>query len=538
MTRRLLVIGLDGATWDLLDVLVRAGKMPNLASLMARSVHAPMRSAHPPVTAPAWVSIATGVNPGRHGCFDFNTPEGSLCTLRPLQAWDIAEKTFYEVLAERGRKTVLVNLPVTYPPLTQQPTLTSLLTQGDNAVFPESLREKYPLLSGYRVFPDTRLRARGEAEAYLRDIRAVETARFDAVRSLWEEPWDCFFVVFSGTDWVSHEAFPDLVEGRFERCPQALGMFEDADRYLGWMAERLGPGDHLLMVSDHGFTTAKGIFYLNEWLQQRGFLVPDYARPAFPPSHRMEEEALRAMGGEARRLPPWLLRAVYLNGSARFLAKVYRKLGGTWPLSLAVDPRRSRASALTAECHGITIHAAGRFSEGSVPEASVEGLIADLQGALAELKDPDGGPVFLRADRRESVYHGPQTARAADLLLAPGRWGVAAAIKALKAIPFVFHPTGIHASEGIFLGHGPAFTQGRLPAGTLAVTDVAPLLFHCLGEAIPEGLDGRLHETLFAPGFLAKSPPAFAPVALPDRTRGDLDAAAIQEKLKGLGYMG
>ncbi|NWG76724.1 MAG: alkaline phosphatase family protein, partial [Rubrivivax sp.] len=182
---RLVVLGLDGATWDLLDVLVAAGKMPNLEALCARSVHSRMRSAHPPVTAPAWVSVATGVNPGRHGCFDFNRPDGALGRLRPLQTWDIGEKTFYEVLEERGRGVVLINLPCTYPPLTKHVTLTSLLTQGDNAVFPESLKEKHPLLRDYRIIPDAGLRARGESEAYLRDIRHVETHRFDAIRCLW-----------------------------------------------------------------------------------------------------------------------------------------------------------------------------------------------------------------------------------------------------------------------------------------------------------------------------------------------------------------
>lgn len=536
--RRVIVLGFDGGTWDLLDLLVEAGRMPNLAALLRRSVHAPLRSAHPPVTAPAWVSIATGVNPGRHGCFDFNRPDGALSRLRPLQAWDIAEKTFYEVLAERGRRVVLINLPVTYPPLTPQPTLTSLLTQGDNAVFPPSLKERHPLLQGYRVFPDARLRARGETEAYLQDIRHVETLRFDAVRSLWEEPWDLFFAVISGTDWVSHEAFPDLSEGRFERCPQAVGMFEDADRCLGWMAERLEPGDSLLLVSDHGFTTAKGLFYLNEWLMERGFLQPDYARPAYPPSHRMEEEAQRAMGRNEGTFPAPILRAVHRKGTARFLAKVYRKLGGSWPLFFRPDPARSAASTLTAECHGITVHEQETFADGTVPSSRVGETLGALEEALAGLRDPDGEPVFAGVQRREAAYHGPRTPQAPHLLLQPDRWGVAAAIKALKNIPFVVHPTGIHASQGILLAHGPGLAEGRLGRDLLSVTDVAPLVFYLLGEAIPEGLDGRLVPALFAPGRLEGAPPSYAPVSLPDRSRGDLDAEAIQERLRGLGYMG
>jgi predicted AlkP superfamily phosphohydrolase/phosphomutase len=157
---------------------------------------------------------------------------------------------------------------------------------------------------------------------------------------------------------------------------------------------------------------------------------------------------------------------------------------------------------------------------------------------LKALRDPDGDPVFASVERREAVYHGDRTARAAHLLLGPDQWGVAAAIKALKNIPFVRHTVGIHAAEGIFLGAGPAFASGRLAPRSMAITDVAPLLFHLMGEPIPEGLDGRLVPECLAPGFLEAHPPAFAPVSLPDRTRGDLDAEAIQERLRGLGYMG
>ena len=535
---RVVVIGWDGATWSLLDRLMADGKLPNLSALSGRSVHSTMVSAHPPVTAPAWVSMATGVNPGRHGCFDFNKTDGELATLRPLQAWDIAEKTFYEVLEERGRRVVLINLPVTYPPLTKHITLTSLLTQGDNAVFPEALKDKHPSLRAYRCFPDTTLRARGQVASYLQDIRALEAARFECLKALWDEPWDCFFCVISGTDWVSHEAFPQLVEGRYGEAPEALGMFQDADRYLGWVLERLRPEDHLLMVSDHGFCTAKGIFYLNEWLEEQRFLVPDYSRPTFPPSHRMEESALKAVEGDVAHLPAGVLHAVHRRPVARFFAKVARKLGVTWPLSLAVDPGRSRASTLTAECHGVTIHDESVFADGSVSPSAVPFLEAKLDEALEALRDPDGEPVFASVERREAVYHGPKTVEAAHLLLGPDKWGVAAAIKALKNIPFVRHPLGIHASEGLFLGAGPAFATGRLPPRSVDITDVAPFLFHLLGEPIPELLDGELREPLFREGHLAAHPPTFAPVGLPDRSRQDMDAEAIQERLRGLGYMG
>ncbi len=420
---RVIIVGWDGATWDLLDRLIASDRLPNLKAFLGRAARGPMASTRPPVTAPAWVSIATGVNPGRHGCFDFNKPEDGLSSLRPLQTWDIAEKTFYEVLAERGRRTVLVNLPVSHPPLTDQPTLTSLLTQGDNAIFPEALKDKYPVLDEYRCFPDTRLRAEGESAAYQEDIRAVEAARFNCAKALWEEPWDVFFVVFSGTDWVSHEAFPDLMEGRFEKCSEALGMFEDADGYLGWIVEQARPDDHVLMVSDHGFCEAKGIFHLNEWLASEGYLTPDFHKTAFPPSHKMEEAARKAFEKQGRPMPPGILRLCYGNGLCRFAGKVYRKLFKRWPISLGVDAARSRASTLTAECLGVTVHEAGRWPEGTVQPDQVAPLADEIRAKLSALRDPDGKPVFTAVQKREDVHHGPKARRGRPRPARPGQVG-------------------------------------------------------------------------------------------------------------------
>ena len=68
---RVLVLGLDGATFDLLDAWMERGLMPNVQRLATEGSRAVLRSVMPPVTAPAWTSFATGVRPGKHGVFDF-----------------------------------------------------------------------------------------------------------------------------------------------------------------------------------------------------------------------------------------------------------------------------------------------------------------------------------------------------------------------------------------------------------------------------------------------------------------------------------
>ena len=69
MTRRLLVIGLDGVGFDLVAPWVEAGKLPGLGRLLDEGAQGPLLSTIPPLTGPAWTSFQTGVNPGKHGIF-------------------------------------------------------------------------------------------------------------------------------------------------------------------------------------------------------------------------------------------------------------------------------------------------------------------------------------------------------------------------------------------------------------------------------------------------------------------------------------
>jgi predicted AlkP superfamily phosphohydrolase/phosphomutase len=66
-----IVIALDGATFDLLDPWLDEGVLPTLARLIAGGVSGRLSSTLPPITAPAWASFMTGKNPGKHGVFDF-----------------------------------------------------------------------------------------------------------------------------------------------------------------------------------------------------------------------------------------------------------------------------------------------------------------------------------------------------------------------------------------------------------------------------------------------------------------------------------
>ena len=80
---RVLVIGLDGATFDLIDLWVKEGKLPNLAKCMEQGVRANLKSTPLSNSAQAWSSFITGKNPGKHGIYDFFEPQGSIFSSQP-----------------------------------------------------------------------------------------------------------------------------------------------------------------------------------------------------------------------------------------------------------------------------------------------------------------------------------------------------------------------------------------------------------------------------------------------------------------------
>src|SRR5438105_1769979 len=115
MSNRALIIGIDGGTMDIVEPLVRAGRLPNLARIMARGVSGTLSSVIPPITSPAWSTILSGKNPGKHGVFDFKRPRLGTREV-PVNSTDIKADPLWRLLSRAGKTCCLLNVPMTYPP--------------------------------------------------------------------------------------------------------------------------------------------------------------------------------------------------------------------------------------------------------------------------------------------------------------------------------------------------------------------------------------------------------------------------------------
>lgn len=127
--RRILVIGADGADPAILQRLMEAGQVPNLARLRARGVCAPLLTTFPPVSPVAWTSFLTGVGPARHGVRDFvsKAPGAYQPTLGmfTVAAGDHGLPTYCsrrraltlgQMLTAAGRRSFTLRVPGDFPP--------------------------------------------------------------------------------------------------------------------------------------------------------------------------------------------------------------------------------------------------------------------------------------------------------------------------------------------------------------------------------------------------------------------------------------
>lgn len=513
---KVVVIGLDGATWELLMPLATKGFLPALAKLMSSGSYGELHSTVPPLTATAWASFATGKNPGKTGVFDFVMPGTSLGDMTPVTSRDIYGETFYEILNDNGRRTIMANLPLSYPPRTGNPTITSIMTQGSQLIFPENLTERIPELKEYRLIPNFDLKIQGNVEGYIEDIRSLEQIRFRCAQKLLGLEWDLFFVLFSGTDWVQHEVYDMMISGSLGYDHVAFQLFRDIDSYVGWFVDHLPNGAHLLLVSDHGFAAYKGVFYLNQWLKENGFLVTRYTtKPATAAQHRFAKgiadakpKAKRSIARRAGAAIACALMNALQTSCFHRLPSILQKYGPCANLPLAVDYRRTRAVCTSIELSGVFLNPTGRFRNGIVEAGDASELRERIISGLRNLRDPitNGNAFGMVADRSE-IYWGERAMLAPDIAVVPNNF------LAIPNLPsqgrsnlFDQRKANFHSLDGIFLAYGPAVQEGHR-IHQARIYDIAPTLLHILGVPASEDMDGRVLKEIFADDSeLAKRP--------------------------------
>jgi predicted AlkP superfamily phosphohydrolase/phosphomutase len=525
-----ILFGLDGATFTVLDDLMTRGIMPNLARFQAEGARGFLRSTIPPLTPLAWSSLVTGRTPGQHGVLGFmqyanpNSTSVELVSSRQFTA-----ETIWPMVNRQGKRAGSLNFVAHQP----APKIEGWVVPGwvswrwmkrlsHPAGIIDHLKRQLPGFDVKRLAIDFEEERKSVVGAPMDDYRSwiglhIEREKqwFQVLRHMMvEDPADLVGVVFDGVDKLQHLLWyyvdprltPENPEGEYARIREmAWDYYRTVDEILGETLELYGDSATILICSDHGFTATREVVYINTWLEKMGYL-------SWKPETEMVDD-----------------------GSQELESGVYRSVG--------FDPAKTRAYALTASSNGIYINVKGRRDDTGIPPQDYDRFREELiDKLLTQCLDPaTGEPLITQVTTREDAFWGPNMSNAPDLTLELRDYGFVSVRRTSTihaARPLIL---GTHHPDGILLARGKGIRKNaRIESAHLV--DIAPTALYAMNLEIPADLQGRVIDEMFTREHLESHRQSVggateAAEAVPVPAGVPEEDEEIIEKMKALGYL-
>ena len=486
---KVLIIGLDGVGPEILSRWLN--ELPNLKRVMQIGVYGKLKSVIPPLTAPAWASFTTGKNPGKHGVFDFVYPTDSLSNIKTVSSADIKGETYYEILSKKGKKNIIINMPVTFPPRTDDIIITSMQTPGKKFIFPEKIIEEIPELKKYRLDANADYANKLMVKELIQDMFDVEEKRFMCAKKLFARKWDTFFILFSATDWAQHSRYTEMIH-QPEKAKDVLQLFKKIDSYVGWFVDNMPKKTNLIIMSDHGFAMREGIVAVNKVLKDNKLLSIKAVKKEPFALHRVEKQRLDKQRGiriHASGIYELISRNPFLF---KIASKLYQHVVRIFPVKLtsAAKPDLSKTIAyMLTPSQGIYINSKKRFKDGVV--LKYEKAKKDVLNLLKDLKDSQGRPAFKFVKTREQMYKGSEVYRAPDIIMERSLYNMSTRFFGNTFIRF---QEKSHDIDGVFFMYGPDIKKARFNA---EIIDLAPTILFMMNMPVPKDMDGKVLKKAF-----------------------------------------
>ncbi|MCK4430056.1 MAG: alkaline phosphatase family protein [Candidatus Aminicenantes bacterium] len=201
---RVCVIGLDGVPNTLLRNLADQGVMPFFKSLIDSGSLHNMKASLPEISSVSWTDFMTGTNSGSHGIFGFTDLKENSYDMRFPNFNDVRAETLWDQLGHKKKKSIIINQPSTYPARKINGVLISgfVAIELGKAVFPITYKKTLEQI-GYEIDIDT-FKSRENHELLWKELYSTLSGRKKAFQLLWEEGWDYFEFVITGTDRLQH----------------------------------------------------------------------------------------------------------------------------------------------------------------------------------------------------------------------------------------------------------------------------------------------------------------------------------------------
>ncbi len=514
MSQKVIVIGIDGATWDLIEPWCKGGKLPALAKVLSEGVQGFLESTVPPITAPAWVSFSTGKNPGKHGIFDFiRVDEGKIVLNRSK---DIKSTPFYDMLSAKGIRSTVIGLPLSYPPSKNfNGTMVSDFLYPSKEIFPP---EKSECISEYRVSSDPAK----AGDDLLDDMLDTTRSQIELAKKLFsEDDWQFYFILFRETDTVFHSFWKEL-KNKTQFGEKAAEVFRIVDDFLHWILEEITDDTALFVISDHGFADHNHIVRINRILLEKGLLITKIVNKST--GSPLEGHVKTAFGGKKRQeigLPRFVYRIAFHPLAVRISRGVHRHIFGRKELKYLkrVDYENSKAYNPTPLSSAIYISRKLSRDEYGLVRVQVMEILENLEYG--------GRKVVKEVLSKDRVYSGPYADEGPDLLVVTNGFILDSGLT--QRVFDDFGPGSYHHQMGIFAAYGSKIKKGFRLEGA-RIYDVAPTILYLFDFPIPEDLDGRVLTEIFIESEISARKPRYDGIDHAGEMRRLKDAIG---KLKG-----
>lgn len=550
----LFILGWDAATWDLMLPWVNEGTLPNLAKLMRIGCYGKLHSTPLPLSPPAWSTIITGVNPGRHGVYDWFARKPGSYDIEYIHTGQITAKPIWEYLNEGGKSVGICWVPVLFPAVKVDGFMISGMAAPNlnmlGYAYPPTLVDEIQASCRPYIAGEGEVFSLAQADKYLKTLLDwLDYQKKVALFLIKHKPCDVYLFVFMQSDHVQHKfwrysdtSFPGYNQTLNQVCSTAIKqVFQELDRFVGDLWEEFREEATYVILSDHGAGPNYGVLYVNHWLVKEGFL--------------------KLMRTPLTRLKTFLAKTNIILWGYRWLNKA-----GFGRLALLL-PKKFRNQVLTAFVSPKDIdwlhtkaYARGAFGQifinlkGREPQGIVgtgreyEELVSKIISRLKHLTHPvSGDPLISEVNRKGEVFHGPHLEKSADIVFSIQNYTYQTSanfgMHNRELIgPSEYEDSGGHRPQGVLVMAGKGIIPGRECINS-DLTDITPTILALAGIPVPSDLDGKpLVDTFTTSQKERISFSAVSKEVEEEKSRvpelSSEEIAILEERLRNLGYLG
>ncbi len=548
---KLIILGIDGGTWRIMYPCIEKGLLPNISKMIRNGIWGNLTSTIPPVTAPAWTTFMTGVNPAKHGIFDFAYHPPNSYEIKYLCGGARKSKTIWRILTERKIKVGCFNIPMTFPP---EQVLGFVISGIDtpytssNFIYPASLKEELFSVFGnvpLDIHQLAHMRNDEIRDEVLNSLKRQEEKRVEIASYLLKEyPVDVFMLVFNATDQVQHHFWhftdpdhPLFDKSKFSKYGNSIiEIYQVVDKCIGWFLESF-PDSNFILMSDHGFKPLSNIrLRLNLLLSEAGLLK-------FKKDRNIIQMFVQKFYDTLRSSLPSHLKAklAALFPTLRSKVESFASLANidwskTWAFAWEFCPTSPN----------IYINLKDRFPEGKVSLKERNHILHVIENIFSSLIDKNGQRIIPNIYIKEKIFNGPYIDLAPDIILDwwEGSFLVESSLNKKDVVYYASFLkvgeewSGIHDLNGIFVLYGEGIIKNQ--RCNLDIVDLASVILWLLKEPIPKEFEGFIPYEILEAYKSSEAPKKIdinldTEISQSDYSLEEEDE--IKQKLKNLGYL-